>query len=50
MSFSLGIIGLPNVGKSTIFQALTKNKVATENRNCQIKTVIVFQLSIITII
>ncbi len=31
MSFSLGIIGLPNVGKSTIFQALTKNKVATEN-------------------
>ena len=31
MSFSLGIIGLPNVGKSTIFQALTKNKVAIEN-------------------
>ncbi len=31
MSLSLGIIGLPNVGKSTIFQALTKNKVAAEN-------------------
>ena len=31
MSFSLGIIGLPNVGKSTIFQALTKNKVSIEN-------------------
>jgi len=31
MSFSLGIVGLPNVGKSTIFQALTKNKVEAEN-------------------
>lgn len=28
MSFSIGIIGLPNVGKSTLFQALTKKQVA----------------------
>ncbi len=27
MSFSIGIIGLPNVGKSTIFKALTKKEV-----------------------
>ena len=31
MSFSLGIIGLPNVGKSTLFQALTKIKVDASN-------------------
>jgi ribosome-binding ATPase len=31
MSFSLGIIGLPNVGKSTLFQALTKKKVDASN-------------------
>jgi hypothetical protein len=28
MSFAIGIIGLPNVGKSTLFQALTKKQVA----------------------
>lgn len=27
MSFSIGIIGLPNVGKSTIFKALTKKEI-----------------------
>lgn len=31
MSFSLGIVGLPNVGKSTLFKALTKNKVDIAN-------------------
>jgi len=31
MSLSLGIIGLPNVGKSTLFEAITKKQVAKDN-------------------